>query len=190
MYWPGNDCLIGRDYNLAKSEITIQSREYPSLGYDPGDTGFELCSEQLDAEKGVVITGFLEALSKDARLVSPSAGIFMEESPGFGTTIWLHGYGLTEIGYGAVDKNCTFTVEESIGYGCAAPAGLVPGKKHGFRLLIRQNMYEFYLDDCHIDLFNTSHFPDKPALYPKKIGFSVRNGVCRITNLKINAMEI
>ncbi|MDR1902170.1 MAG: hypothetical protein LBQ88_07825 [Treponema sp.] len=190
MYWPGNDRLIGRERPLKNSEFTIQAREYNSLGYDPGEINFVLCPEQIDAENGVVITGFIEAASSDMRCTAPSAGILLEEAEGLGTFIWLHGYGLTEIGYGEFGGKYSFTVEDFVGPGCAAPAGLIPAKKHHFRILIRKNMYEFYLDDFHIDLFNTTHFPDKPGIAPRRIGFLIKNGTGKVTDLKINTMEI
>ena len=36
----------------------------------------------------------------------------------------------------------SFTAEDVIGPGCAAPAGIVPHTNHAFRLLVRKNMFE------------------------------------------------
>jgi hypothetical protein len=188
-YWPKNDRLLGKDYSLDKTEYTVEAKEYNSLSYDPVDASIDICPVELDAETGFIVSGFIEATNKDLRCTSPSVGIYLEENTNFGAMIWLHGYGWTEIGYGETGGNYTFTVEDFIDYGCAAPAGIIRGKPHSFRLLVHKNMYELYLDNFHIQTFNTAHFPDKPGLNPRRIGFLARNGVCRVTGLKINAME-
>jgi hypothetical protein len=56
-------------------------------------------------------------------------------------------YGQTEIGKMTLTDRVDFHSEDTIGPGCAAPAGIVPHANHAFRLMIRKNMFELYLDD-------------------------------------------
>jgi hypothetical protein len=188
LYWNGNDRLIGSPYRLEKTGYTLEAKKL-SYSDDPVEPSVVICPSELDTGTGVVITGFIQVTSSHSNGFSSSGGFFLEESSGAGSLIWLHGYGLTEIGYGEFGDKYSFTPEDRIDYGCAAPAGLVPGKNHRFRLLIRRNMFEFYLDDCHVQLFNTTHFHDKEGLFPKRLGFMVRNGVCSVSGLRINAMD-
>jgi hypothetical protein len=191
-YWQGNDRLLGEDRSPGKKDYEIKVKETWAAGVyaDLIERGLVLCPVTLDAEEGAVISGIIET---DAGWGVPSSvGFFLEESENSGTMIWLHNYGKTEIGYGEISEKggkYSFAQEDVIDYGCSAPAGILPGKSHSFRLLVHKTMFELYLDDYYIQTFNTVHFPDKPGLNPRRIGFLVCNGVCRVTGLTINAME-
>ena len=114
----------------------------------------------------------------------------MEETDGAGTAIWLHGYGLTEIGRMTWKGGYTFACEDSVGYGCAAPAGIRAGAPNTFKLFVRKSMYEFYLNGLLVQTMNTTHFPDAAGINPGKIGFAVKNGICDIQNLSIRWMNL
>jgi hypothetical protein len=214
-YWPGNDALIGQElyiddakwlpYDITESEtattsnqhttqdarsIKLRAREYPSFAHCPVEASMALLSETLDAEVGFIVSGTINAQSVDTRLVSPSVGIVMEESEGDGTVIWLHGYGLTEIGKITWKKGYHFDCEDTISSGCAAPAGIVPNQPHRFILLVRKCMYEFYLDDWLVQTLNTTHSPNFDGIPPQRIGFIARNGACEIQEFKINRMSL
>lgn len=215
VYWPGNDLLMGQVVDLSANtwhvllatqtetrvnsdvasiqdnwNIDLQAREYPVFAYCPEEVSIALLSGILDADTGFIVSGTIEVHSRDTRLVSPSAGIVMEEGDGFGTAIWMHGCGITRIGRISWHNGYIFDCEDTISTGCAAPAGISVNVLHHFRLLIRKCMFEFYLDDMLVQTLNTTHFPDKDGLAPRSIGFTVMNGICFIREMQINSMNL
>lgn len=144
----------------------------------------------LDFQRGVIIEGSLQATCRDRRLVASSIGFYLEEEPGQGTAILLHSYGRTEIGKMNISDRVDFQVEDVIGPGCAAPAGIMPHTDHSFRLLIRRNMFEFYLDDLLVQTFNTTHEPGGIGRIPVRIGFIVENGLGVFQDVKAWSMSL
>ncbi|MDD5705234.1 MAG: hypothetical protein PHR35_04875 [Kiritimatiellae bacterium] len=196
-YWAGNDALKGESLAIGLDQRRIV---YPG---EPGknatcelkDNGcrIEAQPERIsfrrtnipttvtlfetprDFNNGIVVEGVIRATCRDRRLVASSVGFYLEEAPGMGTAILLHSYGLTETGRLTLDP-LTFTVEDTVGPGCASPAGLTPHVPHRFRLLARRTMFELYLDDLLVETFNTAHDPDHPGITPRRLGFIVQNG--------------
>jgi hypothetical protein len=144
----------------------------------------------LDFERGVVIEGSLQATCHDRRLVAPSVGFFLEEEPNEGTAILLHSHGKTETGRLTLGSEATFLCEDEIGPGCAAPAGIAPHGTHTFRLLVRRNMFELYLDDRFVQTFNTTHQPDRPGRTPRRLGFVTENGIGVFDNVRAWSMNL
>ena len=144
----------------------------------------------FDCNKGVVIEGTIQATCRDRRLVASSVGFYLEEKPGEGTAILLHSYGRTEIGKMTLTDRIDFRPEDTIGPGCAAPAGIVPHTNHTFRLLIRKNMFELYLDDMLVQTFNTTHEPGGIGLTPQRLGFIAENGQGLFENVKAWSMTL
>ena len=144
----------------------------------------------LDFNRGVVLTGTIQATCRNPRLVASSVGLYLEEKPGEGTAILLHSYGRTEIGKLTLTDGLVFNAEEVIGPGCAAPAGIVPHTNHAFRLLIRKNMFELYLDDMLVQTFNTTHEPGGIGATPQRVGFIAQNGQGLFENVKAWSMTL
>jgi hypothetical protein len=211
-YWKGNDALKGaaESLNLAAcrkaypgdanrdcrcdataNRLTVHARpERNSTERTSVQTTVAVLDRALDCGKGVVIEGTLQATCRDRRLVVPSAGLYLEEKSGEGTAIMLHGCGRTEIGKLTLGERMAFVPEDTIAPGCAAPAGILPHAKHTFRLLVRKNMFEFYVDDRFIQTFNTSHEPGKIGLTPQRIGFIAENGEGIFENVSIAPMKL
>jgi hypothetical protein len=139
-------------------------------------TTVAILEQAFDFDRGVVLEGTVEASCRDHRLVASSVGFYLEERPGEGTAILLHSFGRTEIGKITLTDRVDFRSEDTIGPSCAAPAGIVPHRKHAFRLLIRKNMFEFYLDDLLVQTFNTTHDPGILGCTPQRVGFIAENG--------------
>lgn len=83
-----------------------------------------------------------------------------------------------------------FSEQDTIGPGCAAPNGILPHTNHTFRLLIRKNVFEFYLDDMLVQTFNTTHDPGGIGLAPQRVGFIAQNGCALLENLKAWSMTL
>ncbi|MBM4093496.1 MAG: hypothetical protein FJ276_29410 [Planctomycetes bacterium] len=101
---------------------------------------------------------------------------------------WFNGK--TEIGRLTLGSEAAFLCEDEIGPGCAAPAGIAPHGTHTFRLLVRQNMFELYLDDRFVQTFNTTHQPDRPGRTPRRLGFVTENGIGVFENLRAWSMNL
>jgi hypothetical protein len=145
---------------------------------------------QVDCAKGIVLEGTLQTPCRDRRLVAPAAGFFLEENDREGTAILLQSQGQTDIGRLTVGDRGEFFSEDIIGPGCAAPAGVVPHENHTFRLFVRKNMFELYLDDLLVQTFNTTHDPNTPGVIPRRIGFIAENGQAIFDNVKVAPMTL
>ena len=211
-YWKGNEALKGAPLKVelsscqkvypaetspecscdsADNRLTLQAQpEQGSMVRTNIPTTVALLDNTFDCSKGVVIEGTIQATCRDRRLVASSAGFYLEEKPGEGTAILLHSYGRTEIGRMTLKDRLEFSEEDTIGPGCAAPNGILPHTNHTFRLLIRKNMFELYLDDMLVQTFNTTHEPGPVGLAPQRIGFIAQNGCALLENLKAWSMTL
>lgn len=212
-YWKGNDSLqaVPLDVDLsqfrkvypdeantdctcqllAASRLELQAQpERNSIVRTDIPTTVAVFDRPLDCDRGIVLTGSIQATCRDPRLVASSVGFYLEETPGAGTAILLHGYGRTEIGKLSLQGGLVFTPEDVLGPGCAAPAGIVPHTTHAFRLLVRKNMFEFYLDDFLVQTFNTTHQPGGIGVTPRRVGFIAQNGQGFLENVRAWAMTL
>lgn len=183
----GGDCLSG----MSAGRLDLQAQpERGSIDRTGVPTTVAVLDSALDFSKGVAIEGTIQATCRDRRLGAPSAGLYLEEQPGEGTAILLHGYGRTEIGKMTLAEGLTFAPEDVIGPGCAAPAGIAPHRDHAFRLLARANMFEFYLDDMLVQTFNTTHEPGGIGRTPVRLGFIAQNGQGLFGDVKAWSMSL
>lgn len=211
-YWQGNEALkatpLDTDLSTCQKTYPAQSggectctattdrltlQALPERGstlWSDLRTTVAMFPRNLDYHKGVVIEGTIQATCRNPRVVAPSVGFYLEEKTGEGTAILLHSYGKTEIGKMTLADRVDFRVEDTIGPGCAAPAGITSHHDHSFRLLIRQNMFELYLDDRFVQGFNTTHDPGSIGLVPQRLGFVAENGEGRIEHLKVWSMSL
>jgi hypothetical protein len=144
----------------------------------------------FDFNRGIVISGTIRATCRNPRLVASSVGLYLEETLGEGTAILFHSYGRTEIGKLTLQDELVFSAEDTIGPGCAAPGGIVPHINHSFRLMVRKNMFELYLDDLFVQTFNTTHEPGGVGATPQRIGFIAQNGQGQFENVRAWSMTL
>jgi len=211
-YWRGNDALKGvpanvdfsacrQAYpneasrecacNVVAGRLDLQAQpERHSILRTNIPTTVAILDNTFDFDRGVIIEGTIQATCRDRRLVAASVGFYLQETAGAGTAILLHSYGRTEIGQMTLSDRVDFLPEDTIGPGCAAPAGILPHTNHSFRLLIRKNMFELYLDDMFVQTFNTTHAPGSIGLTPERIGFIAQNGQGLFENLKVWSMNL
>lgn len=211
-YWKGNDALKGPS---AKFELNACKKVYPdepngactcnvvadrldlqaqperhSILRTDVPTTVSILDTTFDFDRGVVVEGTIQATCRDHRLVAPSVGFFLQENELAGTAILLHGYGRTEIGQMTIGDRVEFRREDTIGPGCAAPVGILPHTDTSFRLLIRKNMFELYLDDMFVQTFNTTHAPGSIGATPRRIGFIAQNGQGLFDNVRVWSMNL
>ena len=151
-----------------------------------------LLCEELDMEKGIVVEGSMQITCKDKKqtLVAPGIGIYLEERDQEGTAIILDTVNLTRIGNIHLHDSVAFCCEDETRIGCAAVAGISPHILHSFRLLIRKNMFELYLDDFLIQTYNTTHNIGSIGLTPRRLGFLVQNGIGIFKDINVWQMNL
>ena len=211
-YWKGNEALKGTPINIdwsackkafpdearrdcscvaAANRIEILAQpERGSTDRTNLQTTVAMLDNAFDCGKGIVVEGTVQATCRDRRLVASSVGFYLEEKPGEGTAILLHSYGRTDIGKMTLTDRVDFRSEETIGLGCAAPAGILPHANRAFRLLIRKNMFELYLDDLLVQTFNTTHEPGAIGTTPRRVGFIGENGIGLFENVRVWPMTL
>jgi len=214
-YWKGNDALKGTPWpidarrvslafpktasecscRLINQGIEVEAAPHvcshsPAIRRLTVPTAVAMLDQPLDASKGLVLEGTIRVTTRDPRLVSPSIGFYLEETDTVGTAILLHACGWTQIGKMTLGQSAEFDCEDVITPGCAAPTGIFPHVPHSFRLLVRKNMFEFYLDDRFVQTFNTTHSPNTPGLAPKRLGLLVQNGQGYFSDLKAWQMTL
>ncbi len=211
-YWQGNEAIKAASITVDLNGCT---RVYPTVASDDCSctatasrlavqaqpernsilrtnipTTVAMLDTTFDFEQGVVVEGTIQATCHDRRLVASSVGFYLEEQPGEGTAILLHSYGRTEIGKMTLTGQVDFRPEDVIGPGCAAPAGIMPHTDHAFRLLIRKNMFELYLDELLVQTFNTTHDPGGIGRTPKQLGLIAQNGQGIFANVRAWSMNL
>ena len=192
LVYPKNDnheCVCGATADRIDLQALPERQSHSTLRAKI-PTAVAVLDSEFDFDRGVVVEGTIQATCRDRRLVAPTIGFYLQEKSGMGTAILLHGCGRTEIGKMTLGDHVAFSPEDTIGPGCAAPAGILPHTDHSFRLLVRKNMFEFYLDDMLVQTFNTTHDPDVAGLTPERIGFVVQNGQGLFSDLKVWSMDL
>ena len=88
---------------------------------------------------------------------------------------------IQKINYRNQDMEC-ITIDVT-GEGCATLRGVSEKQSHSFKLFVRQNMYELYVDNMLVQTFVTLHGP------AKALGILAENCRCEFQNLAIYEMN-
>ena len=151
-----------------------------------------LLADQFDLSKGVVLEGALEADPHagphQMRWRPTYAGFYIEGQPGTGTAILL------QVGHPAWRKShvgqltyasgaVAFVSLDETGPGCATVTGIEGGKTCTFRLLIRKNMFELYVNDLLFQTFVTGETSGR-------VGFIAQNGRVQVADVKAWEMNL
>jgi len=166
------------------------SPERPSYGRVDVPTAIAALSNTFDLDKGIVLEGTIQATCRNRRLVAPGIGFYLEHGDREGTAIMLETYGLTRIGKLTRSDDVRFDFEDVTGPSCATVAGIAPHTPHPFRLLVRRNMYELYLDDRLVQTYNTTYAPGGIGATPRRLGFIVQNGLGIFQDVRAWQMDL
>ncbi len=211
-YWSGNDRLKGEQVTIDArgaslvgnrgsdptfavgddGAMAIRTAEVAAPRADasrPRPTAIALLPERLDFARGIVVEGEVTVQSDDPVHVAPSAGLYLEEAPGRGTVVLLHGFGRSDIGSMDEANDLAVVVEEEVAGATALVAGITPGVAHTFRMLARRNMFEVYLDDLLVQTFNTTHMSSEDGAIPQRLGLVAQNGMAVFDALRVARMS-
>ncbi|NQT14523.1 MAG: hypothetical protein HQ582_17335 [Planctomycetes bacterium] len=181
-YWKGNDAVKSTPITVALAASGATSRDQsgprsPVSGV-PGGLAIDgrgrisvaLLGNKFDIVNGIVLEGALEI--KPATREPGRCGIYLQEDARQGTAIMLGTDGRTQLGTLKLQEKPAFKPDDYV------QAGIAPGRKHTFRLLTRQYMLEFYLNDRLIQCYSI------PERATGRIGFVVHKGRGVIGGLK------
>ena len=79
------------------------------------------------------------------------------------------------------DGRTRFRCEDITGKGCATVTGVEDGKEHLFRLLIREQVFELYIDDMLMQTYVYN--------FSGRLGFVTSNAKAEFNNLKAWQMQ-
>ena len=211
-YWEGNDAVRGTPVEFARNEcelvhpaaadehrswqctehgLSVHAKREGFSRLADGPFSILILPEPLDVQRGVVIEGTMrleDTVADDAikTHMPPSAvGPYVEHAPGSGTAALFETSGLTRIARLAYsDVGVELSGEDITGPGCATVRGIPPRQTCSFRLFLRRDMMEVYLDDrlaqtCYVATERTG-----------RVGLVVQNGACAFENLNIWTMNL
>lgn len=145
-----------------------------------------LLRQRFDLARGVILEGTIQV--NQTTHVHPCYGGFcLEEKSGGGVGILLEvghrKWRRSEIGNLAVGNTLAFESMDVTGPGCATVTGIDNGKRHSFRLWIRKDMFELYIDDLLFQTFLTKATTGV-------VGFFAQNGTVTFRDLRAWQMNL
>ncbi|NLV44271.1 MAG: hypothetical protein GXY07_07205 [Candidatus Hydrogenedentes bacterium] len=188
-YWKGNDALKGVELpctaesmrlasadsngtmSVAGGQITLTAPPLPQVRWiTPGKPNIAatFLDTSFDFEKGCVVEGSLKVTALDG-IVFPAAGFCLEQADGQATAVLFGTWAETQIGTLHLSDTPCFEAKDSIGFGCAAAAGVKPGEISRFRILIRKGIFEIYLNDFLVQTYASLGLTGR-------LGFIVQDG--------------
>lgn len=105
-----------------------------------------------------------------------------------GTAVIFDTYGKCEIL--AVENGVKVVVDDVISFGSTAPYWLDSGRTYKIRVLIKDNMFEVYVDDKYLQTFNTTHFKDVNGKSIKGLAAASDRRECKLSNIRIYKLDI
>lgn len=142
-WWPQNDRLKGRELPLPSGSVTLDAT--------PGRQAQRL-DIAWDRQVGLVLEGTVKASQAGA---APAVGIAFPGKGGQFLELRLElgppGERCTRIGWW--DPGSGFTAADVIGRGCAAVAGIDADISHIFRILVRHELFELYVNDLLVQTY-------------------------------------
>ncbi len=180
-WWKGNEALKGEPLSLQKRTVRLDAAGKPS-GYDMLylDTSF-------NPGQGLVLEGTIKA--RPISQGKAAAGFVLQEDEGQAMAVQL-GIGKPqqrEAHIGRLkttsDGKSTFQSEDVTGKGCATVTGIDDGREHTFRLLVRMDFFELYIDDLLMQTYRYN--PGRG-----KVGFLASHATVEINDLRAWHMSL
>ena len=159
-YWEGNDAAKGKAIPIDLRARTFVRPEKAKAGWlishdrleidEPYSGGLVLLANHFDFDRGVVLEGHMQVQAPARRW--SGIGLYVEEDAraGLGTALLVETRGKTEIG--ALRDGRSFLPDDVL------QLGILDGQECPFRLLIRQSLLEFYLNDQLVQAYS---LPDR-----------------------------
>jgi hypothetical protein len=188
-YWKGNEALKGTELpcefgplplaspemngkaSASEDHATLSAPALPQVRWitpDKPNMAFAFLDTKLDFDKGCVVEGSMKVTGTNA-LVFPAMGICLEQEGKQAAAVLFETWGQTEIGTLAWSGQPSFASRDRTGFGCATVAGMPAGTTCSYRLLLRKEIFEIYLNDLLVQTWSA-------AKLTGRIGFVVQDG--------------
>jgi hypothetical protein len=184
-WWSGNQALFGL-------QQPVMLENYSSVGLDPIDKpiqnstlqigshggGLAVLPVRYDFSHGTILEAdlTLRAYSDASSDTISGVGLFVEGSASYQGTLLI------------AESNNQFTVGSYNGYAFkgedSKPLPFVPGQTMRWRLLVRHEFLELYVNDTFIQCYTLAHEPGG------RLGFAVEAGTAAIANVQACRMSL
>lgn len=202
-YWKGNDALKGRELPIGLSDcaktggdwngsvtpsddrLVVNAPLHPHrwwLTSGEPNVGLAMTNAPLDLDKGIVLEATMRVVAGNS-ITFPAVGICIEEEGQRGTAVLFGTWEETLIGALDWSSGLRFEAEDRTGFGCATVAGIPHNQPCVFRLLLRANIFECYLNDRLVQ----TYFVQSPT---GRIGFLVQDGEATFHAVRAWEMEL
>jgi hypothetical protein len=208
-YWPGNEAMKGRkipvemgdcvrlhpttmdEAHIVKgngARLELKDKKV-QLQRGMGGGVVALMANVFDLAKGVVLEGSMTVIDEgwgpETHIVPVSSGFYVEEKPDEGLAMVMETYGITRMDHLARrEGKLIFRCLDVTGPGCATIGGIHPGRKTSFRLMVRRDIVELYLDDLLVQTFFFS------ARATGRLGFLAMDGGCLFEDVEAWEMTL
>lgn len=183
-YWEGNDVLKGAELSYDASQIKIEAAgpganvesdgvqvkitapPAPQVRWiTPGKPNIAVAffENSFDLTGGCVAEGSM-TVSEINGLVFPAVGICLEQANREAVAVLFETWGQTEVGKLYLSEEPRFDSQDSTGPGCATVAGIQAREKGRFRMLIREGIFEMYLNDLLVQTFAADNLTGRIGL--------------------------
>lgn len=181
-WWKGNQNLIGDIYKTKKL-LTANNGE--SEVFDESDNRVKI-SEIIHIQEKSVIE-FDITLQENQFTGYSAGGFYLLEDENEGTAVIFDTYGKCEIS--AIKDSKKKIIDDIISFGSTAPYWFDSGKTYQIRILLRDNMFEIYVNNKYLQTFNTTHFKDKAGKTIKGFAAISHRRECEISNIKVYKLK-
>ena len=196
----------GNSTDLTPPQLNIRKTDELYMSTSGMTTGFHLedvqalavLNQPLDFEKGIILEGELSANKNPADKETEAwpmcwrpatVGFYLEHEDGTsGTAITLeidHPYRRKSyVEILTMNEKLTREIIDVTDEGCATLAGIDPEISHPFKLFIRRDIFELYVDNLLVQSFIVMNRPSG------RIGFVLLNAECQFDQLKLFEMNL
>lgn len=181
-WWKGNERIYSSKYK-EQSELVAENSDCGV--FDSGDNNCSI-SEIVEINSESIVELTLE-MQENKFTAYSSGGIYLSESENSGTAIIFDTFGKCEIVY--IKDRKLILKDDVVGFGSAAPYWMEGGKKYSIRLLVKNGLFEIYVDDRYLQTFNTTHFKAIKGKTIKGIGCISLRRKCMLSDIKIYEMS-
>ena len=182
-WWSGNGKMIGELY-AEYAELSAHNGDFGV--FDDGDNTLKLSNVVPVEEKTVV--EFDVTLLENTFTEYSAGGFYLDEGENQGTAIVFDTYGKCEIL--AVKDSAVVSVDDVISFGSTAPYWLDSGVTYKIRVLVRDNMFEVYVNNKYLQTFNTTHYKEVAGKFIKGFAAVSRRRPCTLRDIKLYKLNV
>ncbi|MBQ8683115.1 MAG: hypothetical protein IJ518_01195 [Clostridia bacterium] len=182
-WWDENRLLYG---NLVSETARLEAKGMDSNALLQESQACDI-SELVSLPAQAVVDMTVE-LEESTWVGYAAGGLYLAEDDHSGTAIIFDAYGKSDILY--VKDGQIVAVEDTVTFGQAAPILFSGGTPYHIRLLVRDGMFEVYVNDTFLQTFNNAHKEGDISCPFTAIGAVSRRRGFTLSDMKIYEMNL